>query len=804
MHRLIPLFEASAFRFSTKLSLSALLILLFPFGASAEETLTEGADNSEASSKQAIEEIVVTARKREEALQGLAGSAAALSEGFIEDIGGIEDLRQLTDRLVGMTITEGQLPEVSEPSIRGAGQARNRMSVSASGVYRNGAYIAGKGLFGRNFSRMDSYDLRQVEVYRGPQGALYGRNALGGAIHLISQEPVDRFESIFGVTAGENDMFGYEAIVNLPITDTLATRLSYVGENVDDGFYSDINGDPVDTSEYEHVRGSIKFEPEKWRVLYMYDYMDNEDTPLIGINPREPVRALNDYDDFQTLINTTHRNYHRVHNHNLQVSYDFSAGTLHLTSNYRDREGGWTRDIDHDDNTVFLATREVSNLNHTTEEMVFQEIRFDSAGADNLLWSIGADYYSADTTEEVDQYNPALEANTLARFDDPTGTTYESSMAIDQDSWSAFGMLEYRFDTMPLTLSGELRYARDEVDGTVEIYQPYQGCARTLGLPPCTYVDDDRSYENLPWTVTAKWRFENLPEVLSNAMVYGRIGSSYRNGGLNLSAGLPSNAYAVKPIYNEETAIVYEVGVKSAWFEDRVLLNASLYSTDYEDFLNTTTNGCPDLCPYLDPEDFQPLGYNPDGSRIEENEDGEPGQPSGTAYFIDNIGEVSMWGYEIELSAFTAVGRGSLNTFLGYSRQLGEVDSIRDDVSPANLELEGVRLNHMRPHNWSAAARFRYPLASAGVLANINFITTLTWVREEGGYQTLPEVGIPARKLDDFSRFDARIGLDSERWSLILQGSNITDEEYILDETAAGVVRINDPSYYSLQFYLRF
>ena len=123
-------------------------------------------------------EVLVTARKREEGLQDIPSSTAAISASLIENIGGIFNLRDITDLVVGVSINENQAAE-SEPTIRGAGQARNRASASATGLYRNGAYFATNGLGGKTFARLDTYDLVRVEVLRGPQGALYGRNALG-------------------------------------------------------------------------------------------------------------------------------------------------------------------------------------------------------------------------------------------------------------------------------------------------------------------------------------------------------------------------------------------------------------------------------------------------------------------------------------------------------------------------------------------------------------------------------------------------------------------------------------------------
>ena len=170
------------------------------------------------------------------------GSAAALSEGFIEAVGGVTNLRDITDLIVGISINETQAASLSEPTIRGAGQSRNRASVSATGLYRNGAYFATNSLGGKNFARLDTYDLERVEVLRGPQGALYGRNALGGAINLISKKPEDEFTIDVGGALGQKDFQRLEAKINIPINEQFGMRFSHVDEERDEGFYTDVNG----------------------------------------------------------------------------------------------------------------------------------------------------------------------------------------------------------------------------------------------------------------------------------------------------------------------------------------------------------------------------------------------------------------------------------------------------------------------------------------------------------------------------------------------------------------------------------
>ncbi len=134
----------------------ALLAVVICVGLSASGESSDGEATARADAT--IEEVIVSARKREERLQDLPGSAAVLTSDFIEDIGGIENLRDLTDQIVGITINETQSRMLSEPSLRGAGQSRNRAAVSATGLYRNGAYFASQSLGGKNFR--DVWNLR--------------------------------------------------------------------------------------------------------------------------------------------------------------------------------------------------------------------------------------------------------------------------------------------------------------------------------------------------------------------------------------------------------------------------------------------------------------------------------------------------------------------------------------------------------------------------------------------------------------------------------------------------------------------
>jgi iron complex outermembrane recepter protein len=703
-----------------------------------------------------IEEVIVTARKRSEPLQDVPASAAALSASFIEDVGGVAHLRDITDLIAGISINETQDANLAEPTIRGAGQARNRASVSATGLYRNGAYFATNSLGGKNFARMDTYDLERVEVLRGPQGALYGRNALGGSMNLISKRPTNEFEFDAGVAAGEKDLQRYEGKLNVPLGDRWAARLSQVYEKRDEGFYTDIDGNDLDQEKFEHTRVSVRFQPNSAvDINYVFDIEDETYAPGIwGSSVRQP-----DIDDaFSTTINTEHMNRNEIDNHNLVIDWALPDGMLTAVSNYRDRAVTQNLDNDYYLPVAALATLRRTFLQDVDSDAFFQELRYVADGTANVKWLIGADYFTHDTTEVWDQWQGDLFANAQTR-------DAENSL----DSWAVFGSVEYAFSNVPVTLTGELRYAEDEIDGEVLAFR------NANRLVPLTDFSSKDKFTNLPWSATAAYRFDG-----QDLLAYAKVASSYRHGGLNQAAGNPLDRYEAVLTYGEETSLTYEVGIKSSWFERALTANLAVYFTGYEDFLNTADNGCPNQCQLVGPGGVG-LGFNPDGSRVGVGANGLPIPPNQellTAFFIDNVGEAEAWGFEIDTTYRRQFETGgSLLLNLGYARGKGEVKSLNDDVSSATRALtDGAKLPFLRPDQIKGSVVFRQPLTALGGMSGFSgaaLVASATYNYEDGGYNALSTVApVPQGTV---KRLNADLGLETTSWSLFVRGNNLTD-----------------------------
>ena len=747
----------------------------------------------EYTSSSLIEEVVVTARKRSERLQDVPASATALNSGFMEDVGGVYSLRDITDLVAGISINETQEPMLTEPTIRGAGQSRNRASVSATGLYRNGAYFATNSLGGKNFARMDTYDLDRVEVLRGPQGALYGRNALGGSINLISQRPTDQMEFDFYVAAGDLDLKRGDIKANIPLGEKFAVRAGHFYEKRDDGFYADINGDDVDPQRFEQTRIALRYQPtENLDINYMFDTQDEESTPSFRVvTARTPDLS----DAFETTINTAHSTDADVDNHNLVLDWTLGSGVLTSVSNYRTRDIEMWSDSDYSAQNPVLIDHLRETVQTVDNDIFFQEVRYVADATDNINWLVGADYFTQDNTEVIDAWQGELWANAQYR-----------NVNMSSDSWAVFGLLEYSFDSIPLSITGELRYAEDRIDGDVVTYranaQPGVPDTSNPVNPQTEFATDDK-YTNLPWAITAAYHFEG-PDL----MTYAKVATSYRHGGMNLNEGSPGlELYPAVLTYGEETSITYELGVKSTWFDRALTVNAAVYLTDYEDFLDTTTNGCPDQCQLVD-EDGIGLGFNPDGTKVGADVDGFPIPPNETiptAFFIDNVGKASAWGFEIEgtyRAQFDFGGTLLLN--LGYSHGEGEVKSLNDDVSESTRATgDGAKLPYLRPNQVKGSVVYRQTLSglnSVPLFAGATLVGAATYAYEEGGYGNL-NVNDP-RDLDTVKRLSAHIGLETNSWSLFVRGENLTDYAYKTEDRVSWYIR-NTPRFVYGEFTLR-
>jgi iron complex outermembrane recepter protein len=239
--------------------------LLSGQGIANAQTADDPVDKLEDEEKEAVVlgTVTVSARKRDEALIDVPLSVSALGSEEIEllVLDGIADyLRQLP----GASLVNAGPEYLNDISIRGQGGGRQGFNESAVGIYRNGIYVAGGGFGGRSFNRLDFFDVRTIETYRGPQGALYGRNAVGGAMNVISNKPSTEAVTFDGRVAFEDiDRYEVSGVLNLPLAETFAARIGAFFIDQDGGFHTNLpTGKKTDVQEQTGARIGLLMQPD--------------------------------------------------------------------------------------------------------------------------------------------------------------------------------------------------------------------------------------------------------------------------------------------------------------------------------------------------------------------------------------------------------------------------------------------------------------------------------------------------------------------------------------------------------------
>ena len=199
-----------------------------------------------------LEEVVVTARRREESLQEIPMAVQAITADAMQ-AQGIYNIQQITDFAPNVVLTEDQRQNDTRFYVRGIGGGfSNPAQVFGVGMYVDGHYMSGSlGAF------MSTVDIERVEVLRGPQGTLFGKNTTGGALSLVTAKPGPDFESYVTLRAASFGETGVRAMINTPISDNLFFRGNYATESTD-GFYTNTGDYETQANVNKNYRGNYK------------------------------------------------------------------------------------------------------------------------------------------------------------------------------------------------------------------------------------------------------------------------------------------------------------------------------------------------------------------------------------------------------------------------------------------------------------------------------------------------------------------------------------------------------------------
>lgn len=672
------------------------------------------------------EEIVVTARKRQETAHDVPASVSALSGDALDDlvIDGMQDaLRQIP----GVLLISAGPDYLSDISIRGQGGGRVGFSETATGIYRNGIYIAGGGFGGRSFNRLDLFDVERFEVFRGPQGALYGRNAVGGAANIVSRKPSDIQEGRIRLGYSDPQRTRFEGVVNMPVSDSFALRLGGFYDNRNDGFIDIVDGDDgIDEQQFIGARiGARAKLGETVDVTLTYEYYSSEAPGFAPLGFR--ATTFNgmplDPDRFERVMSDIGGVEVKEHILFLDATGEMPVGNWHLKGNYRNRDGDRRgEDLDHfiGFQGISFGPNEVVLFANQSEDFEKFGLEFFVTSADDasITWIAGVEYQTFEddvlTTNQGNAVIPPLRR--ILRRD---------SFLEELNSWSVFGGMEFPLSER-LKLGLEARVQRDNKDFSFD-RTPFDA---TSLVTPFT-LNDDQTWTEFTGTATLKF------DLTDAQMLYGRIASGYRPGGFNVGipADIPDAQDAVP--YDPESALSYEIGLKSVHLDGRLRAGLAIW--------------------YMQTDDVQIVTQ---------------ASPTINTFILQNGGDSESWGAEFELSGAMALGPGNLFGRLGLAHNDGEFQNGTVVLlSGVPTDISGNRLNRTR--NLTANLALTY---SQSLNNGLTAFATASVVTEQGGFENSSNT----RQLDNYKLIDLRLGLEGDQWRASLYSQNLTDEIYRL------------------------
>lgn len=734
----------------------------------------------------ALEEVTVTATRRTERLQEVASSASVFSGDDLQALRVLEP-QDLAEQTPGMLAKYGPngLATVGF-YVRGVGINDFTGTVDPSvGVYVDEVFQPTPDML--NFA---VHDIARVEVLRGPQGTLYGRNSTGGAINFITARPTEDFEGFARAGYGSYDTFTVGGALSGPLSDTLRGRLSVSALNASssDGYaFNRFTGNELGKIDSLAVRGQLEWLPsEDFSLRLTYNYGDSEsELPLLQhVGTRDPgnpgaicapviagrvdegacVDLLGYFDDDGDIYtgdaNVDPELFLRSDDVTLTMNWNLGSATLTSISGYADFSKRQSQDIDASPNVV------ADNFTFNDVENFSQEIRLTSDDSFKFPWIVGANYGKTD----IDWFQ-TIDLSDLAI---PTSNGAVQST----EAWALFGQL-----TIPLSdtfdLIGGLRFTNETRDWTGATFVGTfadlnealaSGTFRLsqLPLPPGDPgaggpLDFPTSLDEEKVDFSAVLRYRPSED----ATYYLSVSEAFRSGGYS-SAVIFSQA-ALEP-YDSETLRSYEVGMKLSLAENRVRFNTSAFFYDFEDFQATFVRA------------------------------------TEASARLQNAGDVEIYGLEVSLD-WMPIERLTL----GAGLSLMESEIVKTDVvlppldGGAEATIEGNEIPNAPSVSFNGRIRYQWPVSgtlATAIQTDFNYVDE--HFLEPNNREYLAE--------DGYFVANARLSLLSqdERWAVSAWVKNIGDEEY---RTAAqdlalalgfSEIVVGVPTTWGLEFEYRF
>jgi iron complex outermembrane receptor protein len=718
-----------------------------------------------------IEEIVVTAQKRTERLRDVPLSITVFSDDTIEQTG-VRELKDIADYIPNLEISEGN-DFRSTVTIRGVGaQSRNIGFDSRVGVYVDGVYVGQSPAINQEL-----LNLERVEVLRGPQGSLFGKNTVAGAINLVTKKPDDELHGRVTGDIGNLSYSEIKALLNVPFSDTVSGAFS-VSKTDRDGYVPNIiTGNDLNERDVLAYRAQLRIQPsERFEINASFDGLNSESLILVGdpitdmlalqpvqIAPEFGVVAFN-FDPFDQRD---------IYGGHVDFNYDLESGhAVKSITGYRTTDAVYSNATDY--SPVDIVSIEYSD----DYDVLSQEFQLISPDEGAFTYVAGLYYYRQDANTNrdvvlgadfVDAFvGPLYASGAFAPFGVPPGLPNDVvagligfgpplSKVFNRGEVNTRSYAAYFNGTWDMTerlkLGFGARYSTEDKD----VNWLLDGRNSGIFLIGSTGPDpgnpspliNDRTDDFFAPAVSLTYALTD------DTNLYARYAAGYKSGGFNLDYINAAELAANQGLeFDKETVDSYEIGMKGSYLDGRVTLNLAAFFARYDDY---------------QVNQFVDLG----GGR--------------TSIRINNAAKVDTSGLEAEVS-WLLTDDFTLMASLGLLE--AEFDSFPGGGT-AGADASGNKLTNA-PETSASLGGIWYRglpalqstlLVRADITHSGEFFTT---ANNDTGipYNSAFPGTIPYGQLPERTEVNARVGLmsDSETWEVYLWGRNLTDETDAQDE----------------------
>lgn len=716
---------------------------------------------TQASSEQlrALEEVVVTAKKRSENIQDVGLAISAFGGDKLKEMG-VNDLSDLPKSIPNVDLYDayggGMLP-VWE--IRGVGlQDFNANNTPASAVYVDEVYQVSSAQGSKSL-----FDIERIEVLKGPQGGLYGRNTSGGAVLLHSKRPeLDEFGGDMQVSYGKYARTEVKGGVNVPLSDIAALRLSGQWVDSDDKWQESVaSGKDHGEDDIQNFRAQLLLAPrDDLEILIKAEQTENNsEVSLVRAVPTfaaggalggpctafltgskdlsscffaNGVSAVTlGADEDKVFGDPTSKMNNKAQDYLVNVTLDMDAMVFTSITSYTDFDYGLLYDW------TGLPGDWVKYDSSNNIEVFSQEFRLSSDAGESLTWVAGVSY-------SEDTYTESRKLLATEVFG-PIGAEIPLDYVQDTKTFSIYGQADY-FLTETVKLIGSLRYTDEEKQLNVKTEDLF-GIGFPTGKLPAYNLDVISGKVSVEWTPTEDMLF------------YASASKGFKAGGY--FGGFPTTPNAITQ-YDEEVNYAYELGAKTEWLDNTLRLNGAVFYYDYRDG-QASGNFGPALTPLGVVEDLR----------------------------LINIGDYEYSGAELELIWLPIDGL-TLQAGLGYltseivKSDVQSSESISGDV----ITLEGRELSGIPEWTANLLARYETPISDGMSMA---IQVDYSFTDEKQLEQTATEGSKAFYTLDQQKLANARLSLIAdEGWQIDGFVKNLTDERFQTVKSSDSVIGFSE------------